>query len=78
MPSNDPAFIGRHYHGHLVADFDDWREDATLVVIIEHEEPVHSDSITCPSPVVTTDGAASLLLWRFICLLVLVELCEVH
>ena len=45
-PSYDPAaFISRHYHGHLVADFDDWREDVTLVVIIEHEEPIHSDSI---------------------------------
>ena len=44
-PSYDPAFISRHYHGHFVADFDDWREDVTLVVIIEHEEPIHSDSI---------------------------------
>lgn len=45
MPSHDPAFISRHYHGHFVADFDDWREDGTLVVIIEHEESIHSDSI---------------------------------
>ena len=75
--ANDLALISCHDHGHLVADFDYGCEDVVLLVDIEQEEAINSNSITDPSATVTTDGAASLLRWRILCFLILVKLSEI-